>query len=212
MLSHPVRPLVVICVGLLILVPGCWSGWIPASSVQVPAALQYVLDHADEFRTEADDPASGTGAAVSDAAELDGCGGAALVESEALVPIALFVVYRFNSAAGTCNCCSAPGRPSGELVALMPLVSEESGVFVVEPGGVIHTTIQQIRVNMDMETGQLTSTLHEQQMPTDTLDRTLQATLEGDDLTLLYETDDPNNPGAERDCVVFRRFDCPVGE
>lgn len=212
MLSRPVRAFLVLGTGLLILVPGCWSGLISASSVQVPATLQYVLDHADQFRTEADDPASGTGAAVSDAAELDGCWGAALVESGSLVPIALFVVYHFNSADGTYRCWSALGRPSGELAPLMPLVSEESGVFVVEPDGVIRTTIQQIRANVDTETGQLTSTLQEQQLQTDIVDRTLQATLVGDDLTLLYETDDPNNPGVEGDRVVFRRFDCPVGE
>ncbi|MBU0637842.1 MAG: hypothetical protein KKB50_03180 [Planctomycetes bacterium] len=212
MSSRPVRPFVVIAVGLLILVPGCWPALIPASSVQVPAALQYVLDHADAFHTEADDPASGTGTAVSDAAELNGCWGAALVESEGAVPIALFIVYRFNSADGTYSCWSAPGRPAGELAPLMPLVSEESGVFVVEPDGVIRTTIQQIRANMDVETGQLTATLQVQYVPTDALDRTLQAVLEGDDLTLLYETDDPNDPGAEGDRVLFRRFDCPVGE
>jgi hypothetical protein len=212
MLSRSVRLLAVVGAGLWIPLSGCWAGLIPASSVQVPATLQYVLDHTDTFRTEADDPESGIGTAVNDAGEVDGCWGAALIDSEALVPIALFVAYRFNSADSTYTSWSAAGRPSGELAPLAPLVSEESGVFVVEPNGVIRTTIQQIRANVDVETRRLTSTLRAQVLPTGTVDRTLQATLEGDALTLLYETDDPNDPGAEANRVVFRRFDCRVGE
>jgi hypothetical protein len=205
-----VQPFVVMGICLLIVVPGCMWGLISPSSVQVPAALQYVLDHVDAFRTDEPAQESDMGPAVADAGELDGCWGAALVDTEAFPPVALFLVYRFNSADGTYCSWSALGQPSGQLAPLAPLVTEESGVFVVEADGVIRTTIQQIRANVDVETGRLTTTLQVQPTPTESVERTLQGGLDGDELILRYEADDPDKPEFDGDLLLFRRFDCPA--
>jgi hypothetical protein len=191
----------------LVVVSGCMSGWIPPSSVQVPAALQHVLDNVGAFGTDTSAPEPAASTAVTDADALDGCWGAALLDPDEYAPGALFLAYQFNSADGTYRSWSALGQPSGQLAPLAPLVMEESGVFVVEAGGIIRTTIQQIRANLDTENGGFSTTLQVQATLTETAERTLQGWLIGDELTLLYESDDPDIDG---DRLLFRRFDCPA--
>lgn len=211
MKRHLLRPWVLIGPAALIGISGCFLSLIPASSVEVPATLQYVLDNVATFRTYDSAPDPGSAAAVTDAADLDGCWGAALVDSDGFPTVALFLAYRFNSADGTYLGWSGLGGESGELAPLAPMVTEESGGFALEAGGVIRTTIQQIRANLNPTTGQVTAAL-QVQPTTEAVERTLQARWTGDALTLLYESDDASHPGAEGSRVVFQPLTCPSGE
>ncbi len=187
-------------------------GLVSPSNVEVPAALQYVLDHVELFGIDPDGSKPPMGTAVSAAAALDGCWGAGLVESGGPTAQALFLAYHFDSTDGTYISWSALGQASGELAPLAPLVTEESGAFVVESGGVIRMTAPQMRANLSFGTGGFSFTLQVLPTPTASRERTLKAGLDGDELTLRFETDDSGSHGTKGHRILFRRYDCPAGE
>lgn len=194
-----------------LLLSGCWLPLLAGVDVDVPAAMQTVMDDLDNFTPASSDPLAAVdpGTAVDDLATLDGCWGTVLSDCDCDFKPRLVVAYQFDAADGTFTRWSGAARADGVLYPLMPIISIEEGTFEVTGDASILLTVERILTNIDQATGRITETPQETPVPSDAIERPALVTLDGDGMLLYIDTEtaadvDPNEPAP-----IFRQFDCP---
>lgn len=193
---------------------GCPGIGFPLSELQIPAALQFVLDDPAGFISAADDPmqSMAPGTVIDDLAGLDGCWATMFTEGEEVEQyLGLVWVIRFDRAAGRYQAWSTIGREAGGIWPTLPVISAEEGTFEVAGPALLRLNAEKFFANTDPATGRLTRDLREHAVSADSpgRQRGALATLDGDRL-LLYigdESLDDVDPNEER--PIHYRFDCP---
>ncbi len=189
---------------------------VPVSAIEVPSALQQVLNAPADFVAPKDDTLQtvAPGTVVDPLAQLDGCWGGLLTWSRVNLGLSLYTVIHFDRQAGTYQRWSADGLRKGGLWPAMPLIVEDSGTFRVQSDNTILLQMTHNRANVDPNSAHITATLNDQPLYADhsPVDQPALATLQGDRLLLFLGAGSAAevNPVDERQ--ILMRFDCPAGQ
>lgn len=165
----------------------------------LPDELAYVVNHEQDFAQDVDDPLRqvSAGTVVDDLGQLSGCWGAFDQFDFAGRRVDNYEAYRFDPTSGEMTWFGyAP-----DVLGFLPGAANYSGMFsVADESHIVFTVLEVSTINP------ATGDYETHDMPAGT-QWTYSVTLDGNRLRMFW-TDGPDDQPAERNNLVFRRFDC----
>lgn len=183
-------------------VAGCPSSPQIPSSVNLPAAANFVANNPSTFRSNVGDaPATTPGTVVDALSGITGCWGAMAVSADS--DPALFSTYSFDATAGTFEAVSWIGPVTGGIQADFPLFTVSSGQFFVDDASTVRIVTNTVLSNADAA-GNLSSDATNSRTLNPPLTRNLTSTLSGNSWIVSFTGDDGSTQ-----TLTYRKFACP---
>jgi len=183
-------------------IAGCPSSPQIPSSVNLPAAANFVANNPSTFRNNVGDaPIVTPGTVVDSLNGITGCWGAMAVTSDS--EPALFSTYSFNSTAGTFEATSWLGPVTGGIQADFPLFTISRGQFFVDDATTVRLVTNTVLSNADAA-GNLSSDATNSSTLNPPITRNLTSTLSGNSWIVSYAGDDGTTS-----TLTYRKFACP---